>query len=104
MLQQEKTENKMMEASKEKSMSGNETCNCIIGLIKNHILVLNDDMKCAKLKYADASLDKDNWRLKYKREIDCNVLQGQMDILNRLKDDIENMFSSTMVMSMTMPR
>lgn len=104
MLQQEKAETKMSESMKEMSMSGNEACNCIVGLIKNHILVLKDDMKCAKLKYADASFDKDNWRAKYKRETDCKVLQGQMDILSQLKGDIENMFSSTMVMSMTNPR
>lgn len=65
----------------------------VIGLIKNQILVLEDDLREAKLKYADVALEKENWSGKYERELDCKVIEGQMKILSKLEKDFECMFT-----------
>ena len=65
----------------------------VIGLIKNQMLVLEEDLREAKLRYADVALEKDNWSGKYEREMDCKVIEGQMAILNKLEKDFECMFT-----------
>ena len=72
----------------------NELPECaIIGLIKNQMIVLEDDLREAKLRYADVALEKDNWSGKYERELDCKVIEGQMAILSKLEKDFECMFT-----------
>jgi hypothetical protein len=65
----------------------------IIGLIKNQMIVLEEDLKDAKLRYADVALEKDNWSGKYERELDCKVIEGQIAILSKLEKDFECMFA-----------
>ena len=65
----------------------------VIGLIKNQIIVLEEDLREAKLRYADVALEKDNWSGKYEREMDCKVIEGQMAILSKLEKDFECMFT-----------
>ena len=65
----------------------------VIGLIKNQMIVLEEDLREAKLRYADVALEKDNWSGKYEREMDCKVIEGQMAILNKLEKDFECMFT-----------
>ena len=72
----------------------NEMPECaVIGLIKNQLLILEDDLREAKLRYADVALEKENWSGKYEREMDCKVIEGQMRILNKLEEDFECMFT-----------
>ncbi len=65
----------------------------VIGLIKNQMIVLEEDLREAKLRYADVALEKDNWSGKYEREMDCKVIEGQMAILCKLEKDFECMFT-----------
>ena len=65
----------------------------VIGLIKNQMIVLEEDLREAKLRYADVALEKDNWSGKYEREMDCKVIEGQMAILSKLEKDFECMFT-----------
>ena len=65
----------------------------VIGLIKNQMIVLEEDLREAKLRYADVALEKDNWSGKYEREVDCKVIEGQMAILSKLEKDFECMFT-----------
>lgn len=65
----------------------------VIGLIKNQMIVLEEDLREAKLRYADVALEKENWSGKYEREMDCKVIEGQMRILNKLEKDFECMFT-----------
>ena len=65
----------------------------VIGLIKNQIIVLEEDLREAKLRYADVALEKENWSGKYEREMDCKVIEGQMRILTKLEKDFECMFT-----------
>ena len=67
--------------------------NLIKGLIKNHRILLEEALTDAKLKFADVSLEKENWSGKYEREMQCNVIKGQLKILNEVLKDIENMLS-----------
>ena len=75
-----------------KSMDKMPEC-AIIGLIKNQMIVLEDDLREAKLRYADVALEKENWSGKYERELDCKVIEGQMKILSKLEKDFECMFT-----------
>ena len=63
----------------------------IIGLIKNQKIVLEEELEKAKLKYADAMLEKDNWSEKYEMQTACRILESQIHILSKMESDIENM-------------
>lgn len=52
-------------------------------------------MNDAKIKFAEANLVKDNWSCAKEREIDCKILEGQINILSKLQYDLEDMFSPT---------
>ena len=80
-----------MNATPKKSNSMPECA--VIGLIKNQMIVLEEDLREAKLRYADVALEKENWSGKYEREMDCKVIEGQMAILNKLEKDFECMFT-----------
>ena len=75
-----------------KKMSNMPEC-AVIGLIKNQMIVLEEDLREAKLRYADVALEKENWSGKYEREMDCKVIEGQMKILSKLEKDFECMFT-----------
>ena len=80
-----------MDATPKKSNSMPECA--VIGLIKNQMIVLEEDLREAKLRYADVALEKENWSGKYERELDCKVIEGQMKILSKLEKDFECMFT-----------
>ena len=61
----------------------------IMGLIRTQKETLEDAHEKAKMKFADAMLEKDNWSMAKEREMDCNVLKGQISILNKLEKDFE---------------
>lgn len=63
-----------------------------MGLIKNQMIVLEEQLNDAKIKFAEANLDKDNWSCAKEREIDCKILEGQINILSKLQDDFEGAF------------
>lgn len=65
----------------------------IIGLIKNQMIILEEKLNDAKIKFAEANLVKDNWSCAKEREIDCKILEGQINILSKLQYDFENMFT-----------
>ena len=75
-----------------KKMSNMPEC-AVIGLIKKQMIVLEEDLREAKLRYADVALEKENWSGKYEREMDCKVIEGQMKILSKLEKDFECMFN-----------
>ena len=75
-----------------KKMSNMPEC-AVIGLIKNQMIVLEEDLREAKLRYADVALEKENWSGKYEKEMDCKVIEGQMKILSKLEKDFECMFT-----------
>ena len=50
----------------------------------------------AKVKFADATLDKENWSMAKEREIDCKVLEGQISILNKMQNEFETMLAPVM--------
>ena len=65
----------------------------IMGLIKNQMYVLEDELKDAKLRYADVALEEENWSGKYERKMACKVLEGQIAILSKLQNDLEDMLT-----------
>lgn len=49
-----------------------ETKECaVMGLIKNQIIVLDEELNEAKLRYADVALEEENWSAKYERKQAC---------------------------------
>lgn len=71
----------------------------ISGLIKNHIIVFEEKLNDAKMRYADASLDDENWTGKYERKMECKILEGQISALSKLGNDFECMFAPQTAMS-----
>ena len=65
----------------------------MMGLIKNQKIVLEEELKIAKLKYSDVALEKDNWSGRYEREVDCKVLEGQIAILTKMERDLMDMLT-----------
>ncbi len=72
----------------------------MIGLIKNQMHDLEDELNEAKLRFADATLDKDNWSMAKEREIACKVVEGQIAILAKLQNAYEDMLSPMPSMAM----
>ncbi len=71
-----------------------ETKECaVMGLIKNQIIVLDEELNEAKLRYADVALEEENWSAKYERKQACKILEGQIAILNKLQRDFECMLT-----------
>lgn len=92
-MQNTMTEDSMVEMeAMPKSMDKMPEC-AIVGLIKNHKLMLEENLQDAKLRYAEASLDDDNWSGKYERKTECKIIEGQMSILTKLLNDFECMFT-----------
>lgn len=91
------------EVSHENEQKISKEC-AFIGLIKNQKLVLEDELREAKLRFADVALERENWSGKYEREMACKVIEGQISMLNKLETDFECMITpaeNTPVMSMT---
>ncbi len=65
----------------------------VMGLIKNQIIVLDEELNEAKLRYADVALEEENWSAKYERKQACKILEGQIAILNKLQKDFECMLT-----------
>ncbi len=76
----------------------------IIGLIKNQIIVLEEDLNHSKVLFANAARDQNlHWTIKYERDCECKVIEGKIAILNKMQRDFENMMtpmSNPMVNSM----
>ena len=74
-----------------------EPKNCaIMSQIKNRIMLLESELDKAKVRFADATLDKENWSMAKEREIDCKVLEGQISILNKMQNEFETMLAPVM--------
>lgn len=67
----------------------------IFNIIKNRINLLESELNEAKIKFADASLVKDNWSCVKEREVDCKVLEGQIAILSKIQYDFEDMLAQS---------
>lgn len=64
-----------------------------LGIIKNQILVLEEELKQAKIEYADMELDSNDWQCKTDRKIKCKVLEGQIAILQKMEQGLEGIFT-----------
>ncbi len=78
----------------------------VIGLIKNQIFVLEDELNDSKIRFANAARDPNlHWTVKYERDCECKVIEGKIAILHKFQRDFENMISpmpSQMPKSMAM--
>lgn len=80
------------EVSDEKTEKISKEC-AFMGLIKNHKLILEEELREAKLRFADVALERENWSGKYEREMACKVIEGQIIMLNKLENDFECMIT-----------
>lgn len=67
----------------------------MMGLIKNQIIVLNEELDVAYNRLGQVATDEENWSGKYERKMACKILQGQIAILTKLEKDMENMLTPT---------
>ena len=80
-----------MQKSDEKTISQKDA---FLGLIKNHVIVMEEKLNDAKMRYAEASLCDENWTGKYDRKLECKVLEGQIKALMKLDSDVNCMFAA----------
>ncbi len=65
----------------------------VMSIIRNQKVMLDDELSEAKLKFADAALDENNWLERNKREMKCKVIEGQISMLCKIERELENMIS-----------
>lgn len=65
----------------------------IMSLIDTQMLDLQKELKEAKLEYADASLQDENWSAKYNCKMACKILLCKISLLTELKRDIDKIFT-----------
>lgn len=76
-------------------VSNDEPKECaVMGLIKNQIIILEEELEDAYNKLGRVSTDEENWSAKYERKLACKILEGKISILNKLQNDFECMLTS----------
>lgn len=65
----------------------------VMGLIKNQIIVLEEELDVAYKSLGRVSTDDENWSAMYERKMTCKILKSQIAILNKLQRDFENMLT-----------
>ena len=64
--------------------------------IKNEITNLEEDLKQAKIEYADIELDSNDWHCKTDRKIKCKVIEGKIEVLWKMEKYIQSVFTQTL--------
>ncbi len=65
----------------------------ILEAINNEIGTLEEDLKQAKIEYADIELDSNDWHCKTERKIKCKVIEGKIEILWKMKRHVDGIFT-----------
>lgn len=69
----------------------------LLEIIKTRTDALESDLVQAKIQYANSDLNANDWQCKMDRKIDCKVLEGQIAVLNNLKQDVLTMFAKQLI-------
>ena len=64
--------------------------------IKSEIETLEDDLKQAKIEYADIELSPNNWNNKTDRKVKCKVLEGKIEVLWKMEKFVQSLFTQTL--------
>lgn len=64
--------------------------------IKNEIDNLEEDLKQAKIEYADIELSPNNWNNKTDRKVKCKVLEGKIEVLWKMEKYVQGIFTQTL--------
>jgi len=67
----------------------------ILGIIKDQISTLEEDLKQAKVEYADIELAANDWHCKATRKIKCKELEAQIAILWKIEKSLQGVFNQT---------
>lgn len=62
----------------------------VLGIIRNQINELDDNLDDAKLQFADSCLSENDWQCKTDRKITCKMVQAQIEVLERIEMMIED--------------
>ncbi len=68
----------------------------ILEVVKNEIENLEEDLKQAKIEYADVELSPNNWNNKTDRKVKCKVLEGKIEILWKMEKCVQGVFTETL--------
>lgn len=71
----------------------------LMDAINGEIETLEEDLKQAKIEYADIELDSNDWHCKTERKIKCKVIEGKIEILWKMKRHVEGIFTKTLAMA-----
>lgn len=77
----------------DKPMSMSKEC-AMIGLMKNKVIVLNDELLVAEAELGRVSQDESvHWSIKKKKENNCSFVKGKISAVEELMKDFENMLA-----------
>ena len=77
----------------DKPMSMSKEC-AMIGLMKNKVIVLNDELLVAEAELGRVSQDESvHWSIKKKKENNCSFVKGKISAVEELMKDFENMLT-----------
>ena len=62
----------------------------VLGIVRNLINELDDNLDDAKLQFADSCLSENDWQCKTDKKIACKTCQAQIEILEKIECLIEN--------------
>lgn len=96
-MQTEMTENTKMGTQffgeVEKNMPISKEC-AMVGLMKNKIIVLNDELLVAEAELGRVSQDESvHWTIKKKKENNCSFIKGKISAIEEMMKDFENMLT-----------
>lgn len=62
----------------------------VLGIIRNQINELDDNLDDVKIQFADSCLAENDWQCKTERKIACKMVEAQVAILEKIEMMIED--------------
>jgi len=83
-----------------KPMSLGKEC-AMIGIMKNKIIVLNDELLVAEAEFGRVSQDETvHWTIKKKKENNCSYIKGKISAIEELMKNFDDLLAVPATMSM----
>ncbi|MEI8129330.1 MAG: hypothetical protein WCG95_06900 [bacterium] len=68
----------------------------ILEAIRSEIDELENELKDAKIEYADMELESNDWHCRTDRKVKCKVIEGKIEVLWKMKRHVQGIFTQTL--------
>ena len=68
----------------------------LVEVIKMEIDELENELKDAKIEYADVELESNDWHCRTERKVKCKVIEGKIEILWKIRRQLQGIFTETL--------